>query len=89
MSTTSTPRTYNEALATAPSATTPFPELALSAMEIVKFFPNHTQYPEILFRLLRSGWDAPTIAKAQLHARDSGGDVLTAANKQRRAAAIR
>ncbi|KAF2169737.1 hypothetical protein M409DRAFT_52244 [Zasmidium cellare ATCC 36951] len=79
------PRTYNSGLGTALSATHLIPEVALSAVEILTYFPLHLAWPAITVRLLQAGFRGPDMAKAQLHARGR----LTRAEFERRKAALR
>lgn len=43
--------------------------MIMGAVEILTFFPHMMQWPDALFRLLRSGWTSSDIATAQLYAR--------------------
>lgn len=46
------------------------PKCQLGAVEGLIFFPNHTQWPRFLMRLMKAGWKYKEIAMAQLYARD-------------------
>ena len=48
------------------------PQCQISAVELLTFFPNHTQWPKVIMRLIGTGWATSEIAKATLHARSAG-----------------
>ncbi|KAK3075827.1 hypothetical protein LTR53_000529 [Teratosphaeriaceae sp. CCFEE 6253] len=41
----------------------------MSAMELVRLYPNHTLWPDVALRLLGGGWEPKLIAAAQLYFR--------------------
>ncbi|KAK3680691.1 hypothetical protein LTR37_021104 [Vermiconidia calcicola] len=61
------------------------PGCQIGAVELLTFFPNHTQWPEAGLRLYRNGWKTLDIAKLQLHARNR----LTRQGCDKRVAALR
>ncbi|KAK4632081.1 hypothetical protein CLAFUW4_02457 [Fulvia fulva] len=60
---------YNDAIASAVRPEAEPPRMIMGAVEILTFFPHMMQWPDALFRLLRSGWTSSDIATAQLYAR--------------------
>ena len=73
--------TPNVDLVFAVSTKARLPAFPIGAIELLTFFPHHTQWPEAGLRLYRNGWVSPDIAKMQLHARGtlskSNGDRRT------------
>ena len=61
--------THNVDLASAIGVGARLPPCQIGAVELLTFFPNHTQWPEAGLRLYRNGWAGLEIAKVQLHAR--------------------
>lgn len=61
------------------------PACQIGAVELLAFFPFHTEWPKVLLRLLGNGWTSNTLAQASLHARDT----LSVATCTRRDGAIR
>ncbi|EMC96354.1 hypothetical protein BAUCODRAFT_24149 [Baudoinia panamericana UAMH 10762] len=59
----------NVELEGAPRTNVALPQCEMSAVEILTFFPHHTQWPGVLFRLIGNGWKTADIAKAQVFAR--------------------
>lgn len=51
------------------SKTAKLPYMVIGAVELCTFFPNHSQWPDYIFRLLRNGWNCREIGRAQLFAR--------------------
>lgn len=78
-------RDYNRNISTAVDYLTELPQMVISAEEFLTFFPHHTKWPTVLFRLYRHGWSTGSIAKLQLHARGN----LDNAEYQRRQATLR
>lgn len=70
---------------TAVSASTPLPDVPLSAVELATFYPLHTSWPEYLLRFFRNDWTMSLVAKAQLYARDD----LTQGEHTKRSNALR
>jgi hypothetical protein len=64
-------RDYNEALDGAIPASAKLPPCEIGAIELLTFFPNHTQWPEAHLRLIRNGWKNLDIAKVSLYARST------------------
>ena len=66
-----TTRAYNEGISTAASERCDLPpDIAISSLELLTYFPNHTaMWPELLFRLVRNDFSLPVCAVRQLHAR--------------------
>ena len=60
---------FNVDLASAIRIRARLPARNLGAVELLTFFPAHTQWPEAGLRLYRNGWTTLDIAKMQLHAR--------------------
>ncbi|KAK4554093.1 hypothetical protein LTR86_008934 [Recurvomyces mirabilis] len=50
----------------APRETARLPQCKMSASEILCFFPRHTQWPDIMLRLIGNGWTSGTMADAIL-----------------------
>ena len=61
--------TKNEALVDAVTIKARLPPCHIGAVELLTFFPHHTQWPEAGLRLYRNGWDHSEVARIQLHAR--------------------
>jgi hypothetical protein len=72
-------------MASAVSVRSPLPPCDLGAVELLTFFPNHTQWPEAGLRLYRNGWSSQDIADTQLYVR--GG--LNNDNSRKRTNAMR
>lgn len=79
------PRDYNTNISTAVDYLTELPQMVIGAQELLTFFPHHTKWPTVLFRLYRHGWSTGSIAKLQLHARGN----LDNAEYHRRQATLR
>ena len=78
-------RNYHEDLASAVAVGTRLPSCQIGAVELLTFFPNHTQWPEAGLRLYRNGFKHKEIAKVQLQARGK----LDKASQQKREQALR
>ncbi|KAK3697496.1 hypothetical protein LTR37_017442 [Vermiconidia calcicola] len=76
---------YHTELSSAIGVEAQLPSCQLGAVELLTFFPNHTQWPEAGLRLYRNGWKTLDIAKVQLHARNR----LTRQGCDKRVAALR
>ena len=48
------------------------PQCQVSAVELLTFFPNHTQWPKVMMRLIGTGWTTSEVAKATLYCRNAG-----------------
>ncbi|KAK4554109.1 hypothetical protein LTR86_008950 [Recurvomyces mirabilis] len=72
-------------LDTAPPATARLPPCEMSATELLYLFPNHTQWPKVMLRLLGSGWTVSDMASAALYPRAIVDDKV----HERRCAAMR
>ena len=71
---------YNGNLSTAINVIARLPPCPIGVVELLTFFPNHTQWPEAGLRLYRNGWHTLDIATVQLHAR---GRLSTRSSRQR------
>ena len=60
---------YRSDLAGAVGANALLPACEIGAVELLTFFPNHTQWPEVGLRLYGNGWNTLNVAKMQLHPR--------------------
>ncbi|KAF2160883.1 hypothetical protein M409DRAFT_28763 [Zasmidium cellare ATCC 36951] len=80
-----TGRGYNNGITTAVDGFCELPQMVITAVEFLTFFPHHTQWPTVLFRLYRNGWSTGSMAKSMLHARGN----LDRAEWDRRQAALR
>lgn len=78
-------RNYNRDLFGTLPATVSLPPCDIGAVELLTFFPNHTQWPEAGLRLYRNQWAMIDIASGQLYARGN----LSSASRDRRYAAMR
>ncbi|KAK4505944.1 hypothetical protein PRZ48_003909 [Zasmidium cellare] len=78
-------RGYNDSIATAVDGLVELPQMVITAVEFLTFFPHHTQWPTILFRLYRNGWSTGSMAKLILYARG----LLDHAELNRRSGALR
>ncbi|KAK4541805.1 hypothetical protein LTR36_007337 [Oleoguttula mirabilis] len=76
---------WNYDFKAAAHASARLPACEIGAVELVCFFPNHTQWPKALLRLIGNGWNTKEIATAQLHARGA----LSAETHARRNGALR
>ncbi|EME85851.1 uncharacterized protein MYCFIDRAFT_82430 [Pseudocercospora fijiensis CIRAD86] len=76
---------YNQFLGTAVGPDVRLPQIPMGAREILTFFPNHTQWFDVMKRLMRNHFSTEEIARAQLHARGT----LTKDNRDRRDQALR
>ena len=63
--------TKNEALIDAITVKARLPPCEIGAVELLTFFPHHTQWPEAGLRLYRNGWDHTEVARIQLHAQNT------------------
>ncbi|KAK3671588.1 hypothetical protein LTR78_008511 [Recurvomyces mirabilis] len=72
-------------LDTAPPVTARLPPCEMSAAELLYLFPNHTQWPKVMLRLLGSGWTVSDMASAAMYARAIVDDKV----HKRRCAAMR
>ena len=59
----------NEALTSAITIKARLPPCQIGAVELMTFFPHHSQWPEVGLRVYRNGWDHSDVARIQLHAR--------------------
>jgi hypothetical protein len=66
---TTAPQSKNEALAKAIPARARLPSCDIGIVELLTFFPNHTQWPEAGLRPYQNEWKHPDVARIQLHAR--------------------
>lgn len=48
------------------------PAFEIGAVELLTFYPNHTQWPDPMLRLKSHGWDTPEMAKVICFARGFG-----------------
>lgn len=78
-------RDYNESLSTAVSASVKLPTCEIGAVELLTFFPNHTQWPLAHLRITSNGWKSPDVAKYSLYARGT----LSYETAKKRSAALR
>lgn len=76
---------YNDGINNAVDVRSELPQMVIGAVEFLTFFPHHTQWPTIIFRLYRHGWSTGAMAKAMLHARGT----LNRIEWDRRQAALR
>lgn len=76
---------WNVDLRNATSASVRLPQCDIGAVELATFFPNHTQWPAVVLRLIASGWNARDITDVQLHAHGA----ISAQARTRRNNAIR
>jgi hypothetical protein len=59
----------NEALVDAITIKARLPPCQIGAVELLTFFPHHSQWPEVGLRIYRNGWKHPDVARIHLHAR--------------------
>lgn len=78
-------RVYGDSMGTAIEYLSELPQMVISAHELLTFFPHHTKWPTVIFRLYRNGWSTGAMAKLQLHARN----LLDSAQYERRQQALR
>lgn len=64
---TSQPRSYNNGVSTALDWDKLIPDVALSAVEVLTYFPKHLRWPSILIRLYKAGFRGPDMAKVCSH----------------------
>ncbi|QIX00398.1 hypothetical protein AMS68_005915 [Peltaster fructicola] len=76
---------YSKIFEDAPSVRIALPEMVIGAYELLAYFPNHTQWPAAIIRLICNEWSTDNISAAQLFARGhQSGD-----EHHRRAGAVR